>query len=77
VTYGFEDSELAEAFGWVACLVDGHRAHNGRDAPLALALLSAGASLLIPQLGPSRTGEVAAEIVRKNALSIAQSRVVQ
>lgn len=68
------DKEMAEAFGWVSALVDGHRAHNCRDDALAMALLSAGATLLLPKWGLERVGDTAAKIVRENALAIAQTR---
>lgn len=71
------ETEIAEAFGWVSALVEGHRAHNGRDTPLALALLSAGATLLLPKWGLERTGDAAAKIVRDNALALASTRGVQ
>ena len=71
------DQEAKEAFGWVSALVDGHRAHNGRDDALAMALLSTGAALLLPKWGPERVGDAAAKIVRENALAIAQTRGVQ
>lgn len=71
------DAEIAEAFGWVSALVDGHRAHNGRDEALGLALLSGGATLLIPSWGQERVGDTAAKIVRDNALAVAQTRGVQ
>ncbi|MBA3050041.1 MAG: hypothetical protein KKE42_08955 [Alphaproteobacteria bacterium] len=65
--------ELAEAFGLVSSAIDGHRAHNGRDDALAMALLSAGATLLLPKWGVERVGDAAAKIVRDNALALAQT----
>jgi len=77
MTEAVTEGEIAEAFGWVAALVDGHRAHNGRDDALAMALLSAGATLLLPKWGPQRVGDAAAKIVRDNALAIAPTRGMQ
>lgn len=77
MTENLTPQEIAEAFGTVAATVDGHRAHNGRDDALALALLSAGATLLLPRWGLERVGDAAAKIVRDNALALAQTRAVQ
>jgi len=69
--------EMAESFGWVSALIDKHREYGLDDDALAMALLSAGATLLLPRWGLQRVGDAAAMIVRENALAIAQTRGVQ
>lgn len=71
------DRAMAESFGWVAGLINKHREYGLDDDTLAMAMLSAGATLLLPKWGPERVGDAAANIVRENALAIAQTRGVQ
>ncbi len=77
MTERITEAEIVDAFGWVSSLVDGHRAHNGRDDALAMALLSAGASLLLPRWGVERVGGAVAKIVHDNALALAQTGAAQ
>lgn len=47
-------TEVAHAFGWLEATLRGYRADDGRDEPMALALLASGLSILLARWAPER-----------------------